>query len=1411
MSAITKYNNKFYIRTANPYYINISKTDKVLTNNNGTIKAEIYQKNNKNQQMYIWQCMDETHDFVIQSVDNKKVINVSGGINLEKSITPTEDSGPNLILYNKISNSSSTCYSSPESKLQINDLFWNNDNNGGYIIPTTINIEKIKSPGYMQALNNNLFMGLSASNIKYIDINENIVNYPGNNRDRKNITKIGNYFTFKTGGEYQMYRSKKPYYIRSGSYVFDVTDGKKDNGTKIQLYKYNGTGAQQWYLWKDNFGRYGLENVNSNKWLDLPDGDKLQSGQKKAIQMQIWTDVNNKTINQNQIFSLIKKKDNKYYIQNTYCEVLDWVVAGLTNNQGSAVSFHEKGDNNYVQFSTNGTDSVDLTNIEFELPTYEKFKISSYYVYSTEELKGKNYEFGDLTTPDCKKEISFKAKHESNTTNIVESFFNAVDNACELKTSEITLNKQFKNSLNLVKVDIKPKTDTNLLNLQDLEFRFQYDGISKSFLFNWAKLFGLKDHNKLSILNLFSSFGEIGYAKTNNNPDFLIEFTDSNSEFIKKITSKDTRLIELLGWNRYRPDNPSDINSHLSYLNYSFTLFVNDVLKKHLNKDTSINLANSFKSMFMTKTENGLKIYDYVLYTGLFAQLLKLYGHEFLEYIPQQNIQELQYLPYWNTNNDYFTGTSKDVETAWTILSPNKNSNNVPKDVKANVLNTPGDYNNIFQVYNGNKNLAYKLTNISPTNNENENDFKNSYDKLLNSINNVVIKIVDNNFKPIHKDLEFDGLNYKITQEPNFKDFVIGSRYKGCKVGKGRKWYGIKIGVTEAKYLTNDGKNRVNCGNTSGLDSSEKNGPHVSLKSTSLLPKEVTVKIYSQNKFGSDLGNEIATFKLDNYTLEYVNDYGGIDEGCNQNGNKCIKNEPNGNAFNCGDRLGTHDNRKIDYKCNFYTLTTENYITIDNQKYNIDTTFQNKLKELTNGVTFNNEGLLSDELIYGDVHKNEHTLYKDTWWIREKQNCNNRYIKGMFNKYNQTQVKDDNFGNYYGKLLEFKDAFYIGQDEYYMGNPELTENECPKDDTNISSNGNFIKSPSNDLARCFVKTNNDNVIMRIFDSRVDKFMCTVIDKYSGTFAQDLEFEILDYFNNNPLMLIPYRVIRDYIPYNSITDINQPIRSNLENLLGPILINVTNPVLVQYHNYISNFIENYKIINLKSTKYETNTIGTLNFSPNPTHYLDQMVSELNNSFSNLGDFKDKAVVLTLFVNYYNIYNYISTNLKQNLYNIQICDTSSDKNTKDNPNHISQNLKNLNSDCVKLVITNSELKGLEGIELQNIGTHNLPFINCYNKKYNIENQEAQTDNDDMDSFFSYTFRYGSHKMYLYTTQQFNSTTSYANSNKLSQNGSLNQNEGLEAYNVRVTIEPSLNASASWLQPNWNTEENILNIKL
>lgn len=1402
---IIQYNNRFYIKSSHSYFINISNTDKVLNLNKNDVELKTFDKSEQ-QQFYIWQCMDGTHDFLLQPVSNNKILNVNGGFNLNVSTIPTNESGPKLILYNEISKYSNTCYNSPTMNLQDNNIFWNSENNNGYIIPTTVTIEKTNSLEYLQELNNNIFMGLKASNVKYVNSKQDIVDYPGNNKERK-LKSFDNYFTLNTGGQYKFYRSKKPYYIRSGSFVFDVTGGNKTNGTKVQLYTYNGTAAQQWYIWKDNFNRIGFENVGSGRWLDLPDGNKIQSGQRNAVQMQIYTEVKGKTIHQNQMYSLINKEKNQYYIQNTYCKVLDWVVAGLANNQGSAVSFQEKGKYNCVLLSTNGNDEINFNNIEFESPTYTKFDITPYYTYAEAELNGKKYEFGNLTTPSFNKTLEFKNKYEYSSVSdndIINSFFDMIDKICEEKNTGQQLNIQFTNNEILTKIDIKPKTETNLMNLQELQFRFQYDDLTKNFIYNWAKLFGLKKlNNNAGLLNLFRSFANI----TDENSDFIIKFNDYNSEFINKITSKDTKELEILGWNRYRPDNTSELNSHLTYLNYSFTLFVQSVLNKNLYKE-NINLIDLFKNIFVdSKTK---KVYDYVLYTGLFAQLLKLYEKEFLDYIPQQNIQKLKYLPYWNTNIEYFTGTEKNVETAWSIISPSNTTNVIPTTNEKNVFSTPNDYDNIFQIYNGDKNVTHNLLNFSPKNNKNEDDFKNSYDKLLNSINSVIYKIVDNNFKPIHKDLSKSKLNYIINENPDFNKFVIGSRFKGCKVGQGRKWYAIKIGVTKAEHLKNYGKSRVNCGKA-GYDSGEKDGPHISLESTSLLPVEVKVDIYSQDKFGGKLGlDPIASFKLDDYTLEYVNDYGGIDESCNNKNNTCEGNEPTGDAFGCRNVLGCSDFREAKYKCNFNKLTSENYIVIDGIKYNIDVSFQNKLNDLTKDATLASE-LLSNDLKNGPYEKDEYTKYKDIWWIREKNNSGDRYIKGMFDKNNQNSNKDDTFGTYYGTLLEFKDAFYIGNDERYMGNPDLNDKECPDVNTDATSNPNYTKSPSNDLARCFVKTNNDNIIMRIFDSRVEKFIYEIIEQHSKIFAQDLEIEILNYFKENPLELIPLRVIKNYIPYNCITAINQPIRSNLENLLGPILINVAKPILVQYHNYISNFVENYQVITLKSNNYQTNTIAKLNLNKNYTHYLDKMMYELNHIFSNLNDFDDKAVVLTLFVNYYNIYDYISTDLNQNLYNIQICDTSIENNRKDNKEHIAYNIQNLNSDCVKLIITNKKLDGLEGINLKSIATHDLPFVNCYNKKYTIENLEPERDTEDKDSFFSYTFKYGLHTMYLYTQQSFNSITSYANSDKLSQNSSLDKQEGLEAYNIRVTIDPSLNSSAAWLQPYWNTTENILDVKL
>ena len=411
---IIQYNNRFYIKSSHSYFINISNTDKVLNVNKNNVELKTFDKSEQ-QQFYIWQCMNDSYDFLLQPLLNNKILNVDGGFNLKSSIIPTNETGPKLILYNEISKYSNTCYNSPSMNLQDNNIFCSNDNNSGYIISTIVTIKKMNSLEYLQESNNKIFMGLNASNIKYVNSKQDIVEYPGNNKERK-LKSFDNYFTLNTGGQYKFYRSKNSYYIRSGSYVFDVTGGNKINGTKVQLYTYNGTTAQQWYIWKDNFNRIGFENVGSGRWLDLPDGNKIKNGQQNAIQMQIYTEVKNRTIHQNQMYSLINKEKNQYYIQNTYCKVLDWVVAGMANNKDSAVSFQKKSKDNYILLSTNGNDEINFNNIEFELPTYTKFDTTPYYIYTEAELNGKNYEFGNLITPSFNKTLEFKERIEKGET-----------------------------------------------------------------------------------------------------------------------------------------------------------------------------------------------------------------------------------------------------------------------------------------------------------------------------------------------------------------------------------------------------------------------------------------------------------------------------------------------------------------------------------------------------------------------------------------------------------------------------------------------------------------------------------------------------------------------------------------------------------------------------------------------------------------------------------------------------------------------------------------------------------------------------------------------------------------------------------------------------------------------------------
>lgn len=71
------------------------------------------------------------------------------------------------------------------------------------------------------------------------------------------------------------------YYISSSlnsSYVLDVSNAAKNDFANIQLYQYNGTGAQGWKVSHDSKGYVTFMNVGSNKVIDLYNG-VAQSGQ----------------------------------------------------------------------------------------------------------------------------------------------------------------------------------------------------------------------------------------------------------------------------------------------------------------------------------------------------------------------------------------------------------------------------------------------------------------------------------------------------------------------------------------------------------------------------------------------------------------------------------------------------------------------------------------------------------------------------------------------------------------------------------------------------------------------------------------------------------------------------------------------------------------------------------------------------------------------------------------------------------------------------------------------------------------------------------------------------------------------------------------------------------------------------
>lgn len=75
--------------------------------------------------------------------------------------------------------------------------------------------------------------------------------------------------------------------------VIDVTGGSRNNGTAIQTYRSNGSGAQIWRVKHLGDGIYTLQNLRSDKYLDVPSakavkGAKIQQYSGNSTRAQQW-------------------------------------------------------------------------------------------------------------------------------------------------------------------------------------------------------------------------------------------------------------------------------------------------------------------------------------------------------------------------------------------------------------------------------------------------------------------------------------------------------------------------------------------------------------------------------------------------------------------------------------------------------------------------------------------------------------------------------------------------------------------------------------------------------------------------------------------------------------------------------------------------------------------------------------------------------------------------------------------------------------------------------------------------------------------------------------------------------------------------------------------------------------------
>lgn len=1384
------YNGKYFIRSANPYCIIVYRDDDeneemhITTDKNKKLTCEKLIEGVE-KSWYLWIDMEGSNEVLLSD-------SVSGSLWCVK--------GGRLIVNKEIKENKGGITQQSAKKIDIsndnifNVKFYGEENFVNYFSTSQGNVV-LKDNGDIRIENN----GKEGLLVEWMTNDFSYTLYPGNlnnSNNCENCIQIDNSY-------FEIEKSICNFHIKNLEKYFEVS-----NKEVILNKNYSTQEKQLWYFIKDNFNRVILCNTGGSCI-------SVDNRSESAIPVKVVEYKN--IVTTNNILSVEKTDLYSFNIRLVYNKNSDWIISGISD--GNDKVYYDKPKEKMTQILSlcrNESTGIEINEKLFMIS--EDLVINPIITYL-----GSDKCCERVSMPSGKK-IELKYETSKNTYSLTKSYFNQVYNSVNSDMdNEKTISFDDEPVLKYIIGPINEHKN-DFTNLKLLEFTFEPGN-----KVNWSKLifsdynnFDNKDQYKL--LNVFKYLGSRSFKEN----DYIVNimntaFTELLSNLYSSANKDNTKInmLECLGWNRYRP-SVEKMKDELAYFNFKFSEFVDVVLSSHIY-DKKSNLSDKCKELFIV---NG-KLLNYVLYTNLFDQIVKVFGGEFLNHVPTLKIGEgsNEYLPYWNNNEGYFatTGSDTNQNIYWSI----NNGSNSKYDVRtgsedSNIIRKDSGktyiYNDVFAVYGCCKKLTYKLQNINST--TNPDDFKNSMTKLQGNTKSLIASaIVSDNYQPftitpddyigdkLEDKYKFTIPDYKNDSE-SYNGYKIGTRFSGCQIGESKTTtYDMVLAVTEIGKLTNEGGKAVDCG-PAGADSGGDDCHIGPITSYYNFPKRIALFIYNDTgkcvSYKEDIGKS--------YYLEYLKYYSGFGKWCyDKNGKggrgKCRKSgasrypgthpwihwctrafDPSG-----GNTVSTSDDF---LKCNLKYLDNETSLKIDDKTYTID---NSAIRDELNGKwgTIESAGLIYPHRI--DIRRKcTYDIYvNDDAWIRVKNKDDKTYLTPLFNSDNHDKtyklINDlNNEITCYGSSITIRNIAQEISIAKYSGNDKI-DSGCKEDSKRETDDKIYTDDPTNPKARCFVKT--DNKTIRLFDERVDKLIIDTINNNIDTLTNRLEDEIIDYFANNPLQLLPYRLLHKYIPSLCINE--NKTKSNIENVIGPVLFNIPSPLLTDYKYYIAGYYDDFKTMLLKSIyssdnkenegTYEIN--GISNVSMNSTHYIDNMIVEIGSNLSNIDDFNDKVLVLSLKCGISTIYQYIGENNSAKMYTI---------NTYDIGDELEKYLTEGTMEQIGILISQNKINGYSE-KITIIGTISTPGIICHQQQY--------------EEYSNMKFSYGMNKYYVYRTKHVLSLTSDGdvllvggNKNNEVVKEEASTNTDYQACVIDVGVGDGLKSVSNWLKPYWYPSYNF-----